>query len=146
MDKHGYFNFGPQNSHSKAVCDRAKLVIVEANQNQPRCLGGYQEAIHISEVDLIVEGENPALNQLKNPTPGAVDLKVAEYIVEEIHDGCLYPTGNRRYARRGGCTGTLPAYVALAKRYSKLSKAFHNHTVWYLFGIALFREINLYTD
>ncbi len=106
MDKHGYFNFGPQNSHSKAVCDRAKLVIVEVNQNQPRCLGGYQEAIHISEVDLIVEGENPAFNQLKNPPPGAVDLKVAEYIVEEIRDGACIQLGI------GGMPGAVGDIIA----------------------------------
>lgn len=93
MDKHGYFNFGPQNSHSKAVCDRAKIVIVEVNQNQPRCLGGYHEAIHISEIDFIVEGKNPPLNQLKNPTPSPIDLQVAEYITEEIYDGACIQLG-----------------------------------------------------
>jgi acyl-CoA hydrolase len=29
MDKHGFFNFGPQNCHTKACCDRARIVIVE---------------------------------------------------------------------------------------------------------------------
>ncbi|MGS0763820.1 acetyl-CoA hydrolase/transferase family protein [Syntrophomonas curvata] len=106
MDKHGYFNFGPQNSHSKAVCDRARIVIVEINQNQPRCLGGYHEAIHISEVDYIVEGENPALDQLKNPEPSPADLKVAEYVVEEIRDGACIQLGI------GGLPGAVGDMVA----------------------------------
>lgn len=90
MDKHGYFNFGPQNSHSKAVCDRARQVIVEINQNQPRCLGGYHEAIHISQVDYIVEGSNPPLVQLSSPPPSEIDKMVAQHIVAEIEDGsCL---------------------------------------------------------
>jgi len=93
MDKHGYFNFGPQNSHSKAVCDRARIVIVEVNQNQPRCLGGYHEAIHISEVDYIVESDNQPLKELKNPAPSSIDLKVAEYITDEIINGACIQLG-----------------------------------------------------
>lgn len=90
MDKHGYFNFGPQNSHSKAVCDRAAQVIVEINQNQPRCLGGYHESIHISQVDYIVESDNPALVELSPPPPTDIDKNVAQHIVAEIEDAsCL---------------------------------------------------------
>lgn len=109
MDKHGYFNFGPQNSHSKAICDRARIVIVEVNQNQPRCLGGYHEAIHITEVDYIVEGENPALNQLKKPTPSPADLKVAQYIVEEIPDGACIQLGI------GGMPGAVGDIIAASE-------------------------------
>lgn len=90
MDKHGYFNFGPQNSHSKAVCDRAAQVIVEINQNQPRCLGGFHEAIHISQVDYIVESDNPPLVQLSSPPLTDIDKMVAQHIVAEIEDAsCL---------------------------------------------------------
>ena len=61
MDKHGYFNFGPNASHMMAVCEVSDIVIVEVNENMPRCLGGFEEAVHISDVDYIVEGENPAM-------------------------------------------------------------------------------------
>lgn len=93
MDKHGFFNFGPQCSHTKATCDRAKKVIVEVNKNQPRVLGGYEEAIHISEVDYIVEGENPPLTQIPAPPLTEVDKKVARLIVEEMRDGCCVQLG-----------------------------------------------------
>lgn len=93
MDRHGYFNFGPQNSHSKAVCDRAKIVIVEVNSNQPRCLGGYQEALHISEVDYIVEGSNNALPELAAGDPTGVDRLIAQQIVSEMEDGCCIQLG-----------------------------------------------------
>jgi len=93
MDRHGYFNFGPQNSHSKAVCDRAKVVIVEVNSNQPRCLGGYQEALHISEVDFIVEGNNNPLPELPAGTSTDVDRIIAGQIVEEMEDGCCIQLG-----------------------------------------------------
>lgn len=90
MDKHGYFNFGPQNSHTKAVCDRAAKVIVEVNQNMPRCLGGFHEAVHISQVDMIVEGDNAPLVQLPSTPPSEIDKLVAEHIVAEIEDAsCL---------------------------------------------------------
>jgi len=93
MDKHGYFNFGPQNSFTKATCERAKTVIVEVNDKMPRCLGGYEESVHISEVDFIVEGENPPLTQLPSPPATVVDQKVAQYILEEMKDGCCIQLG-----------------------------------------------------
>lgn len=93
MDKHGYFNFGPQCTHTKAVTERAKIVIVEVNEKMPRCLGGYEEGIHISEVDYIVEGENPPLAQIPAPPLTEVDQKVAQYIVEEIPDGACIQLG-----------------------------------------------------
>ncbi|MDD3879723.1 MAG: acetyl-CoA hydrolase/transferase C-terminal domain-containing protein [Syntrophomonas sp.] len=93
MDKHGYFNFGPQNSHTRAVCERARIVIVEVNNQLPRCLGGYEESIHISEIDYIVEGNNPPLPQLPDVASSAVDKKAAEYIIEEMKDECCVQLG-----------------------------------------------------
>lgn len=93
MNRHGFFNFGPQCSFTRAVCDRAKVVIVEVNQEQPRCLGGYEEAIHISEVDYIVEGSNQPLAIVPSPPATNVDKKVAELILDEISDGCCIQLG-----------------------------------------------------
>ena len=56
MDQHGWFNFGPSASHLAAACEKAKVVIVEVNENVPRCLGGFENGIHISQVDMVVEG------------------------------------------------------------------------------------------
>ena len=47
MDKHGFFNFGPNASHMMAVCEAADVIIVEVNENMPRCLGGFEEGIHV---------------------------------------------------------------------------------------------------
>jgi len=93
MDNHGFFNFGPQTSHCKALCDTAKILILEVNKNQPRCLGGYEESIHISQVDYIVEGENPPLPQLAESPPTEVDRKAAGHILEEMRDGCCLQLG-----------------------------------------------------
>ena len=91
MDKHGYFNFGPNASHMAAVCERAEIIIVEVNENMPRCLGGFEEGIHISQVTMIVEGSNPAIDAMGAAAPATeVDEAVAKYIVDEIPDGaCL---------------------------------------------------------
>ena len=94
MDEHGYFNFGPSASHLGAACERAKTIIVEVNQNMPRCLGGFENGIHISKVDMIVEGDNPAILETGAPAPTtAVDEAVAKYIVDEIPDGACLQLG-----------------------------------------------------
>lgn len=93
MDNHGYFNFGPEASHLRAVCDVADIIIVEVNQNMPRCLGGMEEGIHVSEVTMIVEGENPALLELGSAPATEIDEKVAELIVEEIPNGACLQLG-----------------------------------------------------
>lgn len=93
MDKHGYFNFGLQNSHTRAVFDRAKVIMVEVNENQPRCLGGYEESIHVSEVDYIVEGENKAIFEAPAGPVSEVDRKVAELVMQDMHDGCVVQLG-----------------------------------------------------
>lgn len=93
MDNFGYFNFGPNASHMQDMCARAKTIIVEVNENLPRCLGGWGEAIHISQVSLIVEGENQPIYELPGAKATEVDEKVAELIVKEIPDGACLQLG-----------------------------------------------------
>ena len=94
MDKHGYCNFGPNASHMAAVCERAEIIIVEVNENMPRCLGGFEEGIHISQVTMIVEGSNPAIDAMGAAAPATeVDEAVAKYIVDEIPDGACLQLG-----------------------------------------------------
>ena len=94
MDEHGYFNFGPNASHLQAICDVADVVIVEVNENMPRCLGGFEESIHISQVDYVVEGDNPPIGELGAGAPATeVDEKVARMIIEEIPDGACLQMG-----------------------------------------------------
>lgn len=107
MDKHGFFNFGPNASHMKAVCEISDVIIVEVNEKMPRCLGGYEEGIHISEVDYIVEGSNPEMGQLgAGGAPTDVDKAVAKLIVEEIPDGACLQLGI------GGMPNTVGSMIA----------------------------------
>ena len=93
MDKHGYFNFGVSASHMKAICDTAKIVIVEVNQNMPRCLGGFGESVHISDVDMIVEGRNDPMGQMLSAPPTEIDKAVAKQVVERIPNGACLQLG-----------------------------------------------------
>lgn len=94
MDEHGYFNFGPNASHLAAICETSKVVIVEVNENMPVCLGGFEEGVHISQVDMIVEGDNPTIAEMGGGgAPSEVDETVAKLIVEEIPDGACLQLG-----------------------------------------------------
>ena len=60
----------------------------------PRCLGGKEEGIHISKVDMIVEGDNPAIAEMGGAAAATeVDQAVAKLIVEEIPDGACLQLG-----------------------------------------------------
>ncbi len=93
MDKHGYFNFSLSNSATKAILEKAQIVIAEINTKLPKALGGSEECIHISEVDIIIEGENVDIIELKSPEINEIDKAVAEYIVNEIEDGSTIQLG-----------------------------------------------------
>ena len=94
MDKHGYFNFGPNASHLTAMCETSKKIIVEVNENMPRCLGGFENGVHISDVTFIVEGDNPPIGELGGGGPATdVDKAVAKLIVDEIPNGACLQLG-----------------------------------------------------
>ena len=94
MDKHGYFNFGPNASHLTAMCETSKKIIVEVNENMPRCLGGFENGVHISDVTYSVEGDNPPIGELGGGGPATeVDKAVAKLIVDEIPNGACLQLG-----------------------------------------------------
>lgn len=106
MDRHGFFNFSLANSASRACVENAKTVILEINRNLPRALGGREECIHISEVDMIVEGENPPIYTLPPVPSSEMDEKIARLVVEEIHDGSTLQFGI------GGLPNTIGNFIA----------------------------------
>jgi len=106
MDKNGYFNFSCSPSHQIATFDVSKIKIVEVNQNLPRGLGGVDADIHVSQIDYIVEGTNPALPQLGSVPATDVDIKVAQLIVEEIPNGACLQLGI------GGMPNTVGSLIA----------------------------------
>ena len=93
MDNQGWFSFGPNASHMTTLCEKAEYVFVEVNHNMPRCLGGSDNAIHISDVSGVVYGDDPASGQLSAAAPSEVDQAVAELIVEQIPNGACLQLG-----------------------------------------------------
>ncbi|MCL6611915.1 MAG: butyryl-CoA:acetate CoA-transferase [Peptococcaceae bacterium] len=106
MDERGFFNFSVSCSYARAICEKAGTVILEINRNAPRCLGGVQESVHISEVDYIVEGDNEPLFTLPEVTPTEEDRKIALLVAEEIEDGCCLQLGI------GGMPNTIGRLIA----------------------------------
>ena len=106
MDDHGFFSFGPQASHLRAVCDVADKIFVEVNTNMPRTLGGMEDCIHVSEVTGIVEGNNAPMPEMGAIAATDVDRKVAELIVPEIPNGACLQLGI------GGMPNTIGAMIA----------------------------------
>ena len=93
MDDEGYFSYGLNASHLQALFEKAEVIILEVNRKYPRCHGGDDTRIHISRVDMVVEGGDPDLNQLPAAAPNEVDRAVADLIVSQIPDGACLQLG-----------------------------------------------------
>ena len=93
MDRHGYFNFSVNTGVAAPITRTADIVIVEVNENLPIIHGGYDECIHISDVDYIVEGEHEPLAVLKTFRPTEIDRKIAQNILPYIVDGATLQLG-----------------------------------------------------
>lgn len=94
MDAHGNFNFGMECSHLGAVIRRAKCIIVEVNENIPWVNGLSSSEVNITDVDFIVEGENPPLVELSSGGEATdVDRAVAEQVVAHIPNGACLQLG-----------------------------------------------------
>lgn len=93
MDKHGYFNLSCATGVSRGIIEKADIVIVEVNEHLPRIYGGFDESVHISEVDFVVEGIHPPLPEFPIAPPTEEDVKIADLIVPHIVDGAALQLG-----------------------------------------------------
>ena len=93
MDRHGYFNLSCAAGVAKGILDKADLVILEVNEHLPRILGGFDESIHISEVDCVVEGAHDPLPEFPVAAPTPEDEAIARLIVPQIPDGATLQLG-----------------------------------------------------
>ncbi len=87
MDKHGYFNFGGSSVNGYAAMETAEITILEVNDKMPRCLGGNQECVHVTQVDYILESRNEPIMTLGSSEPSDVEVKIAEHIISRLYDG-----------------------------------------------------------
>ena len=93
MDKHGYFNLSCATGVAKGILDDADIVILEVNEHLPRLHGMYDECIHISEVDFVVEGPHDPLPQFPIAEPTPEDVQIADHIIPYIVDGATIQLG-----------------------------------------------------
>ena len=78
----------------KDAVEQHKKIIVEVNRNMPKCLGGTENWVHISQVAGVVEGSNPPIGQMAAAGPASeVDLKVANLVVPLIPNGACLQLG-----------------------------------------------------
>ena len=93
MDRHGYFSLSCNTGTSKGILEQADIVIVEVNEKLPRACGGFDDCVHISEVDYIVEGEHGPLPEVRAGAPSETDRRIAEHILPHIKDGATLQLG-----------------------------------------------------
>lgn len=93
MDSKGFFNFSMVNCTTRAILDAADMIILEVNEHMPHVYGGQEDCIHISEVDVVVEGEHKPLAQLPVPPATEIDEKIASLLLPYIPDGATIQLG-----------------------------------------------------
>lgn len=91
-DADGWFNFGPTNMWHRALVETARCVVVEESPTLPRA-HGIDNAVHESEVDFVIAGDDTAPAELPNPAPTDVDRAVAALIAAEVEDGACLQIG-----------------------------------------------------
>lgn len=106
MDRHGYFNLSCSIGVARGIIDNSDMVIVEVNENLPWVCGSHDDCIHISEVDMVVEGKHEPLAQIPTADPTDVDRKIAEHIMPYIIDGAVLQLGI------GGIPGVIGDFIA----------------------------------
>lgn len=90
MDRNGYFTFGTNNDYTSSVARAARRLLVEVNPNMPRVFGN--SLLHVSEVDAIVESDQPLPELIPKPG-GELDRVVGEQIVELVTEGACLQMG-----------------------------------------------------
>ena len=93
MDQHGYFNLSCATGVARGILEKADIVILEVNERLPKICGGFDESIHISDVDYVVEGAHAPLPQFPIAQPTEEDIKIADLIVPHIVDGATLQLG-----------------------------------------------------
>ena len=83
MDEHGYFSLGTNADYVADFIGEVPFVL-EVNKYMPRTFGANQ--VHISQIAGYIENDVPLMEE-KSPVITEKDIKIAEYITEDIQDG-----------------------------------------------------------
>lgn len=93
MDKHGYFNLSCAAGIARGILEKADIVILEVNEHLPRILGGFDESIHLSDVDYVVEGGHAPLPEFPVAPATEEDRRIAELLIPHITSGAALQLG-----------------------------------------------------
>ncbi len=113
MDQWGNFYLGPTVADIWGYLEKARTVIVEVNENMPKAMG-FKNQINLEKVDYIVEGNNPALDELPAVGHDQDDEKIAGYITELIEEGSTLQLG---IGAVPNCIGALLADTDIREIY-----------------------------
>src|SRR5215204_5729977 len=91
-DEHGFYNFSLAALWHRAIVERARIVIVEESSGLPR-LDGLENAVHESEVDYVIAGDDGPAPEIPNLPPTDADRAVAQLIAAEVEDGSCLQVG-----------------------------------------------------
>jgi 4-hydroxybutyrate CoA-transferase len=89
-DQHGYMSFGSGVDCSLTAARCAKYVIAEVNRQMPRTFG--DNALHVSEVDAIVETDRPLL-EVQPEAITSTHRRIAQHVASLIPDGATLQLG-----------------------------------------------------
>lgn len=87
MDDKGFFNLSCGTGVARDILRVADYVILEVNEHMPVVYGAYDDHIHISDVDCVVEGKHEPLHEVPAPPATEDDIKIADYILPYIKNG-----------------------------------------------------------
>ncbi len=89
-DKHGYVSLGSSVDITLAAVQSARLVIAQVNKYVPRTFG--DAAIHVRNIDFLVEHDRPLHEVISEPT-GPCEKIIGKYISELVPDGATLQMG-----------------------------------------------------
>src|SRR5699024_4835759 len=90
MDENGYFSMGTNCDNTAGLIPTANRVLLEVNKHMPRTYG--QNQIHISEVDYLIENDEPIPN-VPSPKPTEKDRIIGRHVASLIQDGDTVQVG-----------------------------------------------------
>ncbi|MBS7658850.1 GNAT family N-acetyltransferase [Candidatus Bathyarchaeota archaeon] len=105
-DEHGFCSLGVSVEITKTAAKKAKLVIAQVNRCMPRVFG--DSFIHINDIDIIVEYDEPIL-ELPPSEKDIVSERIARYVSQLIEDESTLQIG----------IGTIPNAILDALRDKK---------------------------
>jgi acyl-CoA hydrolase len=90
-DKYGYCSLGVSVDITLSATENAKLVIAQVNPRMPRTWG--DSFIHVDDIDVFVEHEEPLVNSVPAPKSEEIASRIGFYVNQLVEDGATLQIG-----------------------------------------------------